>query len=351
MQFVDLQRQYQQHKAEIDRAIQEVLDSSRYLMGPQIQELEKVLAEFVGQESCITCGSGTDAIQLALMALDIGPGDEVITTPFTFVATAGAIRLVGATPVFVDIEDETFNIDIDQIEEAITPKTKAIMPVSLFGQMTDYDRINGFGLRVIEDGAQSFGASRDGKMSCGVTTLATTSFYPAKPFGCYGDGGAIFTSDRELDERMRAMRVHGGPDYAHVGMNGRFDTIQAAILLAKWPHYQGELEKRRQLAARYDRELSECCQTPKVAEGNSHTYAAYTIRIQDRDEFVRQLTVPTHVYYPKCLHQQPAFEGGTFPVAEAAAREVVSLPIHPWLTDDEQTQIIEAVQNLCSALV
>lgn len=357
MQFIDLQRQYQLYKDDIDQAIHRVLDNSKYILGPEVSELEKKLAEFVGVSECITVASGTDALEVALMALEIGPGDEVITVPFTWISTAEAIKLVGATPVFVDIVPDTYNIDIDQIEAAITPRTKAIIPVSLFGQMPDYTAINAIakkhGLYVIEDAAQSFGATQRGKQSGSLTTMSITSFFPAKPFGCYGDGGAIFTNNKELATKSRAIRTHGGEvrhDHHLLGMNSRFDTIQAAILLAKLPHFPKELELRANIAKRYNEALSDCCTTPIVQEGNTHTYAQYTVRALNRahiQERLRVQEIPTAVYYPVCLHEQPIFKGskGDFPIAEAAAEEVLSLPMHPWLTEEEQEKITNAVRS------
>ncbi len=365
MQFVDLQRQYRLHKKEIDEAIHQVLDSSRFILGPEVSELEGVLAEFVGTSHCVTVGSGTEALQVAMMAFEIGPGDEVITVPFTWISTAEAIRLVGATPVFVDICPDTYNIDIDQIEGAITERTRAIMPVSLFGQMPDMDRINAIAerhnLRVIEDGAQSFGAEQNGRKSCGVSDIGTTSFFPAKPFGCYGDGGAVFTNDDEIAARMRAIRTHGGERRHHhpyLGMNSRFDTLQAAILLVKWPHFAGEIVRRGELADRYTAALNGCCVTPVTMDGNLHAYAQYTIRLENRDAVAEQLKehgIPSMVYYPRCLHQQPVFadlghEDGAFPVAEKAAGDVLSLPLHPWMTDEEQAQVIEVVLKVAKSL-
>ncbi|MBS0622159.1 MAG: DegT/DnrJ/EryC1/StrS family aminotransferase [Verrucomicrobia bacterium] len=358
MQFVDLQRQYQAYQEEIDGAIAKVLQGSQYIMGPEIKQIETILSEFVGVEHCITCGSGTEGLQLALMALEIGPGDEVITVPFTWISTAEAISLVGATPVFVDICPETFNIDIDQIGQAITSRTKAIIPVSLFGQMPDLKRIEEFGLPVIEDGAQSFGATRDGERSCGVTLMGVTSFFPSKPLGCYGDGGAVFTSDGELAHRLKAMRTHGGivrHHHPYLGMNSRFDTLQAAVLLAKWPHFAAELKRRRALAKAYDEAFGEVFRVPALETGDvTHVYAQYTLRLPERDEAAAYLAaqgIPTAIYYPTCLHQQPVFAPlgwgpGSFPQAEKAASEVLSLPLHPFLTDEAQSEVIEAVLAL-----
>ncbi len=360
MQFIDLKAQYRDYKVEIDDAIHRVLDHGRYIMGSEVTELEERLAQFVGVRETISCASGTDGLLLALMALDIGPGDEVITVPFTWIATAEVIALLGATPVFVDIEADGYNLDIDQLEAAITPKTKAIMPVSLFGQMPDYERINAIAdkhnIPVIEDGAQSFGATQNGRRSCGVTTIGVTSFFPAKPLGCYGDGGAVFTNDEALAAKMRAIRTHGGEKRHHhpyVGINARLDTIQAAILLAKLPHFQKEVDARGHLGALYSDMLAEVAVTPKVAAGNTHVYAQYTIRVENREALQASLKehgVPTAVYYPKCLHEQPVFAGlgyelGSFPESERASKEVVSLPMHPWLSQEEQKHIVELVKE------
>ncbi len=362
MEFIDLKKQYQRDRDNINIRMQAVLDHGRYIMGPEIEELESTLAAYVGVKHAVTAASGTDSLEIALRALGIGPGDEVLTVPFTWISTAEVILLVGATPVFVDIDPEDYNIDVEQIEAAITPRTRALLPVSLFGQMPDYDRINAIAARhnlpVIEDGAQSFGATRNGRRSCGITTIGSTSFFPAKPLGCYGDGGALFTNDDALAEGFRVIRNHGGQKRHHhtcVGMNGRFDTLQAAVLLAKWPYFEEEVEQRGQLGARYSQRLGRSAHigTPEVQSGNTHVYAQYTIRVPDRDalgENLRQQGIPTAVYYPKCLHEQPVFAGcgkaaGDFPVAEQAAREVISLPMHPFLDETDQDQIVSAVME------
>ena len=360
MEFIDLKTQYQRYKAEIDERIHRVLDHAHFILGPEILELETALASYVGVRHCLTVASGTDSLEIALRALDIGPGDEVITVPFTWISTAEAVALVGAKPVFVDIEPVAFNIDIDLMEKAITPKTKAILPVSLFGQMPDYDRINAIasahGLPVIEDAAQSFGASQRGRRSGGVTTIGSTSFFPAKPLGCYGDGGALFTDDDPLADKMRAIRTHGGVKRHHhplVGMNGRFDTIQAAVLLAKLGCFPWEVEERGRIGARYTDLLRDICGAPAVIPGNTHVYAQYTVRITNRDQVAEKLKaqgIPTAVYYPKCLHEQPVFEDlgyiyGDFPVSERAAREVLSLPMHPFLSEADQDRIVAAVRG------
>lgn len=360
MQFIDIKKQYQLYKNEIDKAIHEVLDSGHFIMGPQVKTLEEVLADYVGVKHCIAVSSGTDSLLMALMAMGVGSEDEVITVPFTFISTAEVISLIGAKPVFVDIEPDTYNIDISQLEKAITSKTKAIMPVSLFGQMPDYTAINKiaekYNLPVIEDGAQSFGATQNGKKSCAVTKVGSTSFFPAKPFGCYGDGGALFTNDDELAEKMSAIRTHGSQqknEHPYLGINGRFDTLQAAVMLAKFPHYEGEVKARMEIGARYSQMLEDCCTVPVIQKGNTHVYAQYTIRTSQRDNVAESLKkegIPTAVYYPKCLHEQRAYsylgyEQGSFPVAEKAANEVISLPMHPWLSQDEQDRVVNAVKN------
>lgn len=366
MEFIDIKHQYRLYKKEIDQAIHVVLDKGNFIMGEEISQLEATLAEYVGVKHCIGVSSGTDSLQIALMALGVGPGDEVITVPFTWISSAEVIPLVGATPVFVDIDPDTYNIDLKLMEEAITPRTKAIIPVNLFGQMPDYTAINAIaakhGIAVIEDAAQSFGATQNGKMSCGMSLIGSTSFFPAKPFGCYGDGGALFTNDSDLNSKMRAIRVHGGEvrhHHPYLGLNGRLDTMQAAILLAKFPHFPGEVIARERIGSRYSELLQDCCVVPKVQEGNSHVYAIYTIRAADRDQLGKDLKeqgIPTAVYYPKCLHEQPVFASlrygkGSFPVAEKASREVISLPMHPWLTVEDQDRVVNGVKELLLAKI
>lgn len=360
MQFIDLKEQYRKYKVEIDAKIFSVLDHGQFIMGSEVAELEKVLADYVGCAHCMTVASGTDSLEIALRALEIGPGDEVITVPFTWISTAEVIMLVGATPVFVDINPIDFNLNIDRLESAITPRTKAIIPVSLFGQMPDYERINAISARhripVIEDGAQSFGATQHGRRSCGVTAIASTSFFPAKPLGCFGDGGALFTNDARLAERIRIVRNHGGlvrNHHTHVGMNGRFDTLQAAVLLAKLPHFNSEVAARSRLGAAYSASLRDVCSVPEVSPGNTHVYAQYTIRVPNRDLLATKLKergVPSAVYYPKSLHEQPVFKhlgyvAGDFPAAEQAAREVLSLPMHPFLSAADQAQVIKSLRD------
>ena len=359
MHFIDLQTQYQKYQAEIDARMRAVLTHGQFIMGPEIAELEAALARYVGVKHCITVASGTDSLEIALRALGIGAGDEVITVPFTWISTAEAVALTGAQPVFVDIEARTYNIDLDQIEAAITPRTKAIMPVSLFGQMPDYERINALaarrGLPVIEDAAQSFGATQRGRRSCAATLIGSTSFFPAKPLGCYGEGGALFADDDALADRMRAIRTHGGLQRHHhplLGMNGRFDSLQAAVLLAKLPHFEAEVQARARIGARYNELLRGVCTVPEVAAGNTHVYAQYTIRVPHRDQVaarLKQAGIPTSIYYPKCLHEQPVFAAcgkklGDVPVCEQAAREVLSLPMHPFLSEADQDGIVAAVK-------
>ncbi len=363
MEFIDLKAQYRLHKTAIDQRIHQVLDHGHFIMGPEIFELEGELAKYAGVKHAITVASGTDSLEIALRALGIGPGDEVITVAFTWISTAEVIGLVGAKPVFIDIDPVTYSMDINQIEAAVTPRTKAIMPVSLFGQMPDYERINAIAeknkLVVIEDAAQSFGATQRGRRSCGVTLVGSTSFFPAKPFGCYGDGGALFTNDDALASKMKAIRTHGGERRHHhpyLGMNGRFDTLQAAILLAKLPYFEGEVEARNRIGARYTELLRGVCIVPEVAPGNTHVYAQYTIRVDERDRLAEQLKaqgIPTAVYYPKCLHEQPIFadancKWGDLPVSEAVSRQVLSLPMHPFLGEAEQDAVVKALLSFIS---
>ena len=344
--FFDIQAQYQAHKEEINAAIQEVLDSGKFIMGPQVRELEEQLEAYTGSKHCITCGNGTDALQIALMAIGIKPGDEVITTPFTFVATAETIVLLGAKPVFVDIEEESFLIDASLIAEKITEKTKAIIPVSLYGQVPDMDHINeiareysqklGHKIYVIEDAAQSFGAEYKGKKSCNVSDIGTASFFPTKPLGCYGDGGAIFTSDDELATKIKSIRIHGQSQrYVHtsVGVNSRLDTLQAAILQVKLQYLDQELKVREKNAVAYGKQFEGTeVITPNILPNRKHVYGQYTVRVKNRDQFQADLKkqgVPTVVHYPVPLHKQPAFldEIAKCPISEKLSNEVVSLRI------------------------
>jgi UDP-2-acetamido-2-deoxy-ribo-hexuluronate aminotransferase len=358
MQFIDLQEQYRRYGDDIQARMRRVFEHGQFIMGPEVAELEAALAAYVGVRHCLTVASGTDSLEIALRALGVGPGDEVITVPFTWISTAEVIALVGARPVFVDIEPATYNMDLARLESAITPRTRAILPVSLFGQMPDYSALNALAakhqLPVIEDGAQSFGARQHGRASCGVTLIGSTSFFPAKPLGCYGDGGALFTDDEAMAERMRAIRSHGGVkrhEHWLLGMNGRFDTLQAAALLAKLPHFEQEVADRGRIGAEYSARLRSVCGVPAVAPGNTHVYAQYTIRVPNRDPLAAQLKaqgIPTAIYYPKCLHEQKVFANlgyrfGDFPVAEQASREVLSLPMHPFLTEADLAKVVDAV--------
>jgi UDP-2-acetamido-2-deoxy-ribo-hexuluronate aminotransferase len=357
MRFMDLQTPYRRYKAAIDARMNAVFEHGGFILGPEVAELEAALGAYVGVTHVIGVASGTQSLELALRALGIGAGDEVVTVAFTFVGSVDPIALVGATPVFVDIDPESFTLDVTQLERAISPRTRAILPVSLFGRMPDYDAIGEiaarYGLPVIEDGAQSFGASLRGRKSCGVTRIGSTSFFPTKPLGAYGDGGALFTNDAELAFRVRALRRHGNVgenEHALLGTNSRLDTLQAAALLAKLPHLEDELAARSRIAARYSEELRHVVDVPAPPPLGEHVYALYTIRAKNRDELARRLAargIPTAVYYPRCLHQQPVFAsaagGVSLPESERAAREVLSLPMHPFLTDAEQSSVIAAV--------
>jgi UDP-2-acetamido-2-deoxy-ribo-hexuluronate aminotransferase len=363
MDFIDLKTPYKQHKQKIDNRIQRVLDHGRYIMGPEIAELEERLADYVGVEYCISAGSGTDALLMAMMSLGIGTNDEVITTPFTFIASAETIALLGAKPVFVDIDRATYNIDPGLIEKAITKNTKAIMPVSLYGQCAELDQINAtaekYNIPVIEDGAQSFGATYKGRRSCGLTTIGCASFFPSKPLGCYGDGGACFTNDVDLATLMRQIRVHGQDRRYHhpiLGFNGRMDTLQAAILLAKLETYDEDVAARVRLGSRFTERFasaSAAVTVPFVESHNTSVFAQYTVQVDNREEVTRKLSsvgIPTAVHYPVPLHHQPVFksvervgENCRLPVSENVADRVCSLPMHPYLKPDEQDSIVDAV--------
>ena len=365
MELVDLRAQYDSLKSRIDARIRNVFEHARFIMGPEVAELEERLAERVGVPYCVSCSSGSDALQIALMALGIGYGDEVVTTPFTWMATAESIKLLGALPVFVDIDARTYNLDPRLLEAAITPRTKAIIAVSLYGQCADMDAINEVAaahrLPVIEDGAQSFGAKYKGRPSCGLSTMGCTSFFPSKPLGCYGDGGACFTRDQELARQMQRLRVHGQEPKNfswRVGMNSRLDTLQAAVLLAKLEEFDAELAVRQRLAAAYNEQLREMVLIPYREPHNRCTYAMYVIQVENRAAFQEQLRaegIPTNVHYPFPLHLQPAYadsrvKPGSFPHAEAAAERVVTLPLHPYLSGDQQKQIVQAARQAASVM-
>lgn len=356
--FIDLAQQQERIRPELDRRIQTVLKHGQYIMGPEITELETRLAAYCRVKHAIAVSSGTDALLVALMALGIVAGDEVITSPFTFIATGEMIALLGAVPVFVDIDPQTYNLDPALLEAAITPRTKAIMPVSLYGQCADFDAINAIaarhGLAVIEDACQSFGATSKGRRSCGLSTIGCTSFFPSKPLGCYGDGGACFTDDDALAVRMRQIMSHGQDRRYHhpiLGINGRLDTLQAAVLLAKLAIFDDEVAARERIGSRYSELLQGVAGTPVLAAECSSVYAQYTIQVNNREELAKTLQaqgIPTAVHYPVPLHLQPVFQGlgkpaGSFPVAEQAAERVISLPMHPYLTDEQQCRIAAAV--------
>jgi len=399
--FAKLQYQYQLYKEEIDQAIHTVLDKSNYIMGEEVYQLEEGLCHFTGAKEAVTCASGTEALLLAMMALDIQPGDEIITTPFTFIATAETIALLGAKPVFVDIDEETYNIDPGKIEAAITDKTKAIMPVSLYGQPADLTEIKSitdhYQLSLIVDGAQSFGATYKDKAEVHWSDIYTTSFFPAKPLGCFGDGGAVLTNNPELAEKMRMLRVHGqNKRYHHkyIGLGGRMDTIQCAVVNVKLKYYAKDLKRRQEVAEKYsqllvtamndrygvtvdsDRQevtvnsdsdsmnnqnqktVTDNCHLilPKVKSDRTSAFAQYSIRVQNRDDIQKKLSpstdtvtkIPTAVHYPMPLHLQECFaylgyKEGDFPIAEQVSNEIMSLPMNPYLTDEEIAYIAKKV--------
>lgn len=359
IKFIDLDRQYRLIEEDINKRIRAVLEHGQYIMGPEIAQLEEALARYVGVRHCIGVSSGTDALLIAMMALGIGHGDEVITTPFSFIATAETIVLLGAKPVFVDVDARTYNLDPEKIEAAITPRTRAIMPVSLYGQCSDFDAINAIaekkGITVIEDGCQSFGATYKGKKSCGLSTIGCTSFFPSKPLGAYGDAGACFTDDDNLAKLMGEIRVHGQDRRYHhprIGINGRLDTIQAAVLLAKMTLFQEEVELRAQVGQQYTQLLNERCPevgTPYTESHNTSVYAQYTVQVNNRDEVQKKLQakgIPTAVHYPIPLNLQPALApvDTVTPVADEAAKRVMSLPMHPYLSKDEMGKIVGCLE-------
>ncbi|WP_088278856.1 DegT/DnrJ/EryC1/StrS aminotransferase family protein [Ideonella sp. A 288] len=364
MQFTDLKSQYAALKTDIDARIQRVLDHGQYIMGPEVAELEAALAGFTGARHCITVASGTEALLIALMALDLQPGDEVVTTPFTFAATAETIVLAGAKPVFVDIEPDTCNLDASLVEAAIGPRTRAIMPVSLYGQLADMDALNAIaarhGLAVIEDAAQSFGASYQGRRSCALSTFGATSFFPSKPLGCYGDGGALFTDDDRLAQAAREIRVHGQSGRYHhtrVGVGGRMDTLQCAVVLGKLGRFDWELQRRHALGERYARLIDASgapLQRLAVRADRDCVWAQYTVMVDDRAAVQRALQaagIPTAVHYPKALHHQPAYAAGQDPAAcphaVRAAQRVLSLPMSADLAEADQDRVVAALAEAC----
>jgi UDP-2-acetamido-2-deoxy-ribo-hexuluronate aminotransferase len=360
MEFVDLKSQYRELKESIDGRIQRVLDHGQFILGPEVRELEERLEAYTAARHCLTVASGTEALLIALMALDVKPGDEVITTPFTFVATAEMIVLLGAKPVFVDVEEETANINAAKIEAAITSRTRAIMPVSLYGQPADMDEINAIAQRhrlpVVEDAAQSLGASYRGRKSGNLSTIGCTSFFPSKPLGCYGDGGAIFTNDDALAKAMREIRVHGQSGrYRHtrIGVGGRLDSIQCAVLLAKLECFDRDIARRIAIGRRYDALLPTRLRRVDVRSDRTSAYAQYTVRSDKRPALEAGLKgagIPSAVHYPLSLHQQPAyahfFPGASFPVSERLAEEVLSLPMHAHLSESEQDRVVDALTRL-----
>lgn len=356
MQFIDLAAQQARIKDQIDANIQKVLAHGKYILGPEVSELEEKLAAYTGAKYCITCANGTDALQIALMAFGVGPGDEVITPGFTYIATAETVALLGAKPIYVDVDERTYNLDPALLEAAITPRTKAIIPVSLYGQCADMDAINAVAdkhnLPVIEDAAQSFGATYKGRKSANLTTVACTSFFPSKPLGCYGDGGAMFTNDEELAKVLRQIARHGQDRRYHhirVGVNSRLDSLQAAILLPKLAILDDEIRLRQEVASSYNALFNTAgiMTTPYIEPHNVSVYAQYTIRVKNRDQIIESLKsagIPTAVHYPIPLNKQPAVASdAVLPVGDLIADEVISLPMHPYLTSQQQEQIVKAL--------
>lgn len=360
MEFIDLKSQYRRLQSQIDEGIKRVLEHGHYILGPEVEELEVKLATYVDAKYCITVANGTDALQIAQMALGIGPGDEVITSGFTYIATVETVALLGAKPIYVDVDQHTYNLDPELLEAAISPRTKAIIPVSLYGQCSNYDAINTiagkYGIPVIEDAAQSFGASYKDRKSCNLTTIACTSFFPSKPLGCYGDGGAIFTNDDELASVMRQIARHGQERRYHhirIGINSRLDTLQAAILLAKLNSLNDEIDRRGAIANKYNSELSGISglQIPTLENHNISAWAQYTIGHKNRDAIADQLKkigIPTAIHYPLPINKQIAFKDLNFqiPVSDKASLEVLSLPISPYMSNEEITFVIESLRRV-----
>lgn len=369
--FIDLKSQYLNYKTEIDKAIHDVLDHGQYIMGPEVQKLEAELSEYIGTKHCLACSSGTDALLLALMTKKLTPNDAVLTSPFTFFASAESISLAGATPAFIDIDKDTYNINPSSIESTIKRVKEqglnpvGIMPVDIFGIAADYDEITQIAeknnLFVIEDAAQAFGAKYKDQKACGLAELAATSFYPAKPLGCYGDGGAVFTDNTDLYNQLVSLRVHGqsisGDKYNNVqiGLNARMDTIQAAILLVKLKYYDSELKLRNSVAEQYNHYLKEYVKVPHIPESQSSVWAQYSIMVPDRDKVITALqnkNIPTATFYPLPVHLSEAYrnlgyQAGDLPVCEEVAKHIVSLPMHPFLSEE---QIKETCECLIAAL-
>jgi UDP-2-acetamido-2-deoxy-ribo-hexuluronate aminotransferase len=361
MQFIDLKTRHKLIGDKINARIQKVMEHGQFILGPEVHEVEEKLAQYTGSKHCVTVSSGTDSLLIALMALGVGVGDEVITVPYTWISTAEVIALLGARPVFVDIRLDTWNMDESLLEASITEKTKAIMPVSIYGQCPDMDTINAiaekYGLPVIEDAAQSFGATYKGKESCNLSAIGSTSFFPSKPLGCYGDGGALFTNDDELAEKFRWIRVHGQQRKHHhpiLGINGRMDTLQAAILLEVLEGFPHEVARRQEIGEKYTSDLTDLngLETPLVAEHNTSVFAQYTILSNNRDDLQNKLKendIPSVSYYSVPLHLQPVFENlrykvGDFPFAEKVANQCLSLPMSPYLSAADQEKVIHSIR-------
>jgi len=359
--FIDVKKQYNKMKSEIDSAVLSVMSKGQFIMGQDVFDLEYNLSKYTESAYAISCSSGTDALLLALMSLNIRPGDEIITTPFTFISTVEVILLLKAKPVFVDIREDTFNIDEELIERAITKKTKAIIPVSLFGQTSDMESVNSiakkYSLKVIEDAAQSFGAIYKKEKSCNISDIACTSFFPAKPLGCFGDGGAIFTNNKELAEKMVSLRNHGQIskyNYAYTGINGRMDTIQAAILNIKLKYFDKEIILRNKVAKIYNKILSDLeLKTPFIEDHCISVFAQYSILTNKRDSVIKSFKekdIPYGIYYPKPLHltgccDHLEYNFGDFPISEDVSKNIISLPMHPYLQEDEQNYICNVLKN------
>ena len=361
--FANLQLQYQTYKDKIDSNIQAILNKSNYILGEEVDILEKELQNFTGAKYAISCSSGTDALLLAMMAMDIQPDDEIITTPFTWISTAEMMALIKAKPVFVDIEPDTYNMDANLIEAAITKKTKAIMPVSLYGQPADMDAIQAiadkYNLKVIIDGAQSFGSTYNNKTDSNLGDISTTSFFPSKPLGCYGDGGAVFTNNEEYANKIKLLRVHGQNiryHHKYIGIGGRLDTMQAAILLAKLPYFKKELKDRQKVADHYTSDLSQILQTPVIKLNRSSAWAQYTLRLKNRDILQLKLKengIPTSVFYPIPLHLQECFrylnyKQNDFPISEKASNEVISVPMNSFLTSEQINYMVSHIKKICN---
>lgn len=368
--FADLKSQYESYKAEIDKAVLDVMASSMYIMGPEVEKLEKNLASYVGARHALSVSSGTDALLLALMAYGIKEGDEVITTPFTFIATAEVIALVGAKPVFADIDEKTYNLDIEKVKPLINEKTKAIIPVSLYGLPADMDKFyeltKNTNIKLIEDACQSFGATDNGKYSCNYNSLGCTSFFPSKPLGCYGDGGAVFTNDDKEAEILSNLRNHGQvARYKHkyIGINGRLDAMQAAILNVKLAHFKEEIARRIEIGNNYTKKIKAAYKgdaadiiTPFIPDGKVSVYAQYSVRVKNREEVTKKLNeagIPTAIHYPIPLHMQECYVGcgfkeGDLLISEKVSKEIMSLPMSAFLKDDDQDFIVE---TLCKTVL